>query len=155
MQLSWSRSSPYISIQCHLANRNEGEVLVWPDLGNIKGHQAGLLGLLRLHNLNVETPDRVVLTCDRIEQFRGMVIGIGTSKACSFVFGEIADALLGAEVELAVIEGSIGSDQLEGVETKTSNTADGGGDTAGAEQMKKTVDTLGAVDMEIPELVLT
>ena len=128
---------------------------MWPDLGDVKGHQAGLLGLLRLHNLDVETPDWVVLTCDRIEQLRGMVISIGTSKACSFVSGKIVDALLGAEVELAVIERSIGSDKLEGVETETSDATDGGRDTAGAEQMKKTVDTLGAVDMEIPELGLT
>lgn len=55
-------------------------------------------------------------------------------------------------MELAIFEGTVGCNQFERMDTKTSDTSNRSWDTARAEEVSEGVDTFRVVNMEIPEL---
>lgn len=142
----------HVAVEGHLADLDEREVLVRPDLGDIKDGAAVGLGLLGLHHLDVELPLGVVTTQDGLEEVLVVEVGVDTSHASGLLRGEVVGAQDRFKVELAVAELAVVAHQLEGVNTEAGHAACGLGQTTRAEDVHQGVDTLGLVAVEIPVL---
>lgn len=124
-----------------------------PYLGNVEQSPTKGLSSLRLHDLNIQLPDRVLAPSNSIPEIFSMVISIGTSLLLGFFSrGEAGMASLGTEMEFAVSGAPRAVDELEGVNAKAGYAADGVGKTAAAKEMHQGVYTLGLVDVKVPEL---
>lgn len=93
-----------ILVQCPLSDLAEWELLLWPDLGQIKDVEAELLGFLWRHNLDVDGPGWVVALLDGLEEILGAVIWVLGSQLAGLLVVEGLDTLIGAEVDLDVVE---------------------------------------------------
>ena len=56
----------YVLGERHLANLDQGKLLVRPDLCNIEQSSAKCLGPFRLHDLDIQLPHRILATGDSI-----------------------------------------------------------------------------------------
>lgn len=84
-----------------------------------------------------------------------MVISISASLLLSlFSRGKAGVASLGTEMEFAVSGTARAVDELECVNTEAGDAADRVGKTTAAEEMHQSVNTLGLVDVKVPELKL-
>lgn len=81
-----------------------------------------------------------------------MVVWICTGKTLGQFSRDIGRARGGTEVELAISEGAVWSNQLICMYTEASHTANRCRDAARSKKMKKGVAALRMVDMEIPKL---
>lgn len=150
--LTFRQMLSYIFVQSHLANFNQGEVLVGPDLGDIKKSATVRLSLLGLHYLHIKLPSWKLSPRDGIPQVLGVEVGICPSHPCGLLFREMGDTLSRPEVEFTVPEPATSCYHLEGMHTKTGHSPDRIRDTARSKQVHQRVDTLWLVDMEVPEL---
>lgn len=78
-----------------------------PHLGHIEDIPPVVLSLLRRHDLHVNIPGRIVLPLDGFEKILDEEVGVFTSQADGFFFGQVFDALGGLDVEFDVFEGAI------------------------------------------------
>lgn len=90
-----------------------------PDLGDIEGVETVLLGILRLHDLNVDGPRRILTVLNSVEEITGGIIRVGTSKLTSLISLQVSDTLISLEVPLDILEATIFSNQLESVRRVT------------------------------------
>lgn len=125
----------YVLVQSHLPNRNQWELLMWPDLGDIKHRPTIPLSLMRFHDLDIKAPGWIISTSNCTKQLLSMEVRVCTRKSRSFVGRYIAHALQRTEMEFAVFEGSIRSDELEGMYAKGCYATNGGWETTRAEEV--------------------
>lgn len=125
----------YVLVQCHLPNRDQRELLMRPDLGDIEHRQTIILSLMRLHDLDKQTPGWTIPTGDRAKQLPGMEVRVRTRKSRGLFGGYIPYSLQRTKMELAILEGSVGSNELERMHAKGCYTTNRGWDTTGAEQV--------------------
>lgn len=126
-----------------------------PNLGNVEQSPTKGLSPLGFHDLNIQFPDRVLATSNSIPEILSMVISISTSLLLSlFSRGKAGVTSLGTEVEFAVSGAARAVDELECVNAEAGDAADRVGETAAAEEMHQGVNTLGLVDVKVPELKL-
>lgn len=123
-----------------------------PNLCNIKQSPSEFFRPLRLHNLHIQLPNRILPPCNSIPQIQVMEVGIHSGHPGSFLSGEIFSVELRPEMELAVPEGAIGGYELEGVYAEASDGSNGAWNASRAEEMKQCVDAFGLVGVEVPEL---
>lgn len=122
-QVSWRESSLLdlseivvgIAIQGEFADRDEWEVLLGPDLGNVERVVLVLLGLLESHDLQEQVPRREIALGDGVEQVANRVVRIGAGEVVSGRNRQVLDALGGLEMKLAVMRNALIIDQLESV----------------------------------------
>jgi len=93
--------------------------LVRPDLGNIEGVETILLGILRIHDLNIDRPRRILTVFNSIEKITSSIIRVGTSELTSLISLQVSDTLICLEVPLDILEATIFSNQLESVRRVT------------------------------------
>lgn len=107
-----------------------------PNLCNIEQSATKGLSPLRLHDLNIQLPDRILATGNSIPEILSMVISISTSLLLSFFSRcKAGVASLGTEVEFAVSGTARAVNELEGVNAEAGDAADGVGKTAATEEM--------------------
>lgn len=90
-----------------------------PNLGDIEGIEAILLGIFRFHDLDINGPRRIFTTLNSIEKISSSVIRIFTSKTLSFRSLQVLDTLISLEVPLDVFEVAIGINKLKSVRRVT------------------------------------
>jgi len=116
-----------VAIELHDTNRVEGEVLVGPDLGGVKGTPASALLPLGTgglgHDLDRDVPLGEVTPGDGGHEIAVGVVGILSGDALSLLSSEVLDALLGLEVPLDPDTLSGGIHQAEGMESKPVHVA--------------------------------
>lgn len=106
-----------------------------PDLGDIKHCQTISLRLMRLHDLDIQAPGWILSAGNCAKQLLGMEIWVCTGKSRGLVLGYIPYALQRTKMELAVLEGSIRSNELECMHAKGCYATNGGWDATGAEKV--------------------
>jgi hypothetical protein len=89
-----------IAVQSQPADLMQGIVTVGPDLGQIKGIEAVVLGLFKWHDLNFQRPAGVFPPLDRLAQIAAVVVGVFPGDPIGLFLGEKLDALVGLEVVL-------------------------------------------------------
>lgn len=125
----------YVLVQCHLPNRNQRELFMRPNLGDIEHRQTISLSLMRLHDLDKQTPGRIIPTGDRAKQLPGMEVRVCTRKSRGLLGGYIPYALQRTKVELAVLEGSVRSNEFECMHAKGCYATNGGWDATRAKKV--------------------
>lgn len=89
-----------ITVQYHATHGDERIVLLGPNLGDIKGIEAVLCGLLMAHDLNVHGPSGLTTILDMIEQVTSGMIWILASQLDSLLNRQVLDTALRLKVEL-------------------------------------------------------
>jgi hypothetical protein len=104
-----------VRIENKLPNRTKRVLLMRPNLGEIENVIAELLCLLGGHCLDVDCPAGLVATLDGLEEGLDTIVWVlACDFACRFL-SEVLEASIGTEVNLDVVEVTIGVDVLEGV----------------------------------------
>mmetsp|Transcript_6295 Transcript_6295/g.9563 ORF Transcript_6295/g.9563 Transcript_6295/m.9563 type:complete len:370 (-) Transcript_6295:238-1347(-) len=142
-----------IAVQHHAPNLQQGVVLVGPNLGDIKWVEAGFLGLLEGHNLNINSPRGVVTIGNGIVQIADGVISILTSNTVSFTGRQVSDTLIRLEVILHIERLSSSIHVLEGVAAVPIHVAVAIGGTSVAHQERDLVSGFRTKGDEVPEHV--
>lgn len=93
-----------ILVQCELSDLAERELLLWPDLGQIKDVEAEFLGFFWGHDLDIDGPRWEFALLDVLKQVLSAVVWVLRCKLAGFLVREGLDALVGAEVHLDVVE---------------------------------------------------
>lgn len=125
---------------------------MWPDFGDIKHRPAVPFSLVWLHDLEIQTPGWIFPTRNRTKQLLSVKVRVCTRESRGFVGRYIAHTLQRTKMELAVLEGSVRSDELEGVYTKCCYATNRGWKATGAKQVNEGMCSFRVVDMEVPEL---
>lgn len=81
-----------------------------------------------------------------------MVIEVVSLHLVGLLSSETGELLSWLEVEFDVAPPAIGRNHLEGVDTETVDATDRARNSARAEELHHSVDTLWLVDVEVPEL---
>ena len=81
--------------------------MVRPDLGHVKNVPSVRLSFLRIHDLDIKSPGRVVPLLYSVVQVVHVVIGIPASQSDGFLCGKVLDACVWFVVPLDVFEGAI------------------------------------------------
>merc|ERR1719234_1118141 len=92
----------WIPVQCELANRDEREVSMGPDLGQVKGVELPVFSLFKSHHLNIHGPGREVSVGDGVVKIPDGVIRILLGHLIGLMPVKSLDALVSLPVELAV-----------------------------------------------------
>lgn len=146
------RMEPYILVQGHLTEFDQGKVLVRPDFGDIEESAAVCLSLLGLHHLHVQLPDWILSASNSVPQILIVEVSVHASHSSGVWACESGDTRNWLEVEFHVAEPAIGCYHLECMHTEARNATDRVGEPSGTEEVHESVDTLGLVDVEVPEL---
>ena len=93
-----------VLVQCPLSDLAERELLLWPNLGQVEDVEAELLGFLGRHNLDVDGPGWVVTLLDGLKEVLGVVVWVLRRQLAGLLIVEGLDTLVGAEVDLDVVE---------------------------------------------------
>ena len=91
-----------------LAEGAERDVLLGPDLGQVEDVPAELLGLLGRQDLHVDGPAWVFTLLDRLEEVLGVPVWVLAGELAGLFVVEGLAALVGLEVDLHVVEATIG-----------------------------------------------
>ncbi len=89
-----------ITVQDHTADRDRRIVRVRPDLGQIKGVETVGGRSRERHELNFQSPGRIVTIVDRRREIADMAVRVDRNRRLRLAVGEVVDALLGLEVIL-------------------------------------------------------
>lgn len=92
----------WVLVQHQLTESSHWVVLVWPDLGQVKHREWGLLSLLWGHGLDVTSPGWVVTLGNVLEQVLLGVVWVRTSQLSSLLVGQVSAARVGQDVHLNV-----------------------------------------------------
>jgi len=96
-----------IAIHGQSADLPKWVVLVRPDFGHIKNIPLVVFSILGIHDLNIDTPNRIVPAFDCVEQILQEKVWILSGHLLSFLAGEVLDTLLGFDMNLNVFERAI------------------------------------------------
>jgi len=124
---------------------------VRPDLGKIENVVTELLGLLRSHGLNINSPTGVVSALDRFDQGLDTVIGVLTSELASSSVVKSLEALVGAKVDLDVMVFAFGVHELEGMTRVTVHLMVAIGSSTVGEENEDLMNRLRVLRQVIPE----
>lgn len=113
--LDFGKVVAWVAIEDHFTDWDQRVFALGPNLGEVERIEAGLLGLLEGHHLDVQRPAGEFSLGDRVVQITDSVIRIGTGQFIGTLGVQVLDALVGLEVELAPDRIAGGVDHLEGV----------------------------------------
>mmetsp|Transcript_9343 Transcript_9343/g.29469 ORF Transcript_9343/g.29469 Transcript_9343/m.29469 type:complete len:472 (+) Transcript_9343:83-1498(+) len=102
-----------VAVQHDTTHRDERELRVRPDLGQVEGVEPMPLRLLEGHHLHVQRPGGELAACDRVVQVSDGIVGVGACQLRGLVHRQVLDALVRLVVELAVHCLSVSIDKLE------------------------------------------
>jgi hypothetical protein len=97
----------HVPVDGQFTDLPKGIVLVRPDLGHVENVPFVALGILEVHDLDIDVPYRIVTFLDRVEQILQQMIWVLASNFGCFLSGKVLDALLGLDMDLDVFEGAI------------------------------------------------
>jgi len=123
-----------ISVQNHLANRDQRVILVRPYFGDVERIPLVFPGVFEFHDLNVDGPRGEPLLGNGLEQILLRVVSVFSCKTIAFLLCEVFNALIGLEVILDPVGFSFGVDVLEGVAAVAIHVAVALGNTTVREQ---------------------
>lgn len=106
-----------VFVQDQSAKLLHGELVPRPDLGDIKGVEAKLIGicLVGLHHLHVRSPFNILATLNRIPEIALGLVRVSAAHGNGFLVGERLLSVLGNEVILDVDEFAVLIHPLEGM----------------------------------------
>lgn len=139
-----------VLVKSELTESSERELVVRPDLGEVKDGPLELLSLLGGADLDVTSPRGERATLDGVEEVFLGVVGVGSGESDSLVIGEVLDALVGLHVDLDVVERAILLDPLVGVAGVTVHLSVVSGSTSVGEEDHDLVATLLVVGNVVP-----
>merc|ERR1719234_2661959 len=143
----------WIPVQCELANRDEREVSVGPDLGQVEGVELPVFSLFKGHHLNIHGPGGEVPVGDRVVKIPNSVIRILLGHFISLMPVKSLDALVSLPVELAVDRLIVIVHHLECVRTVSIHESVAIGGSAVRKQEGDLVSGHGHEGDEVPEHV--
>lgn len=143
-----------VAVEDHLADRRDGDQLLWHNLGRIKQIETVLESVILAHNLHTKFPLRVVPGLDVVPKIRAMEVKVLTTNVLCFVPGERSQTLLRTEVVLDQHRLALSVDEAEGVHSETINVAERPRNTVGRHSPHESVQRRGVAGEEIPRGVV-
>jgi hypothetical protein len=104
-----------VPVQGHLTNSVERVVLVRPNLGDIENIKPVVLGIFFRHELNVESPGRIITFLNRFVEITSGEILILEGHCVLLLGGEIFDALVCFEMVFNVMNFTLIVNPFEGM----------------------------------------
>ena len=104
-----------VAVQLEDANLDQRIILVWSDLGQVEWVVGRLIGVGLGHDLDAETPFRIVAALDRLEQIALMGFAVVADEAGRLRVGQVGDALHRLHMKLHPTTLIVGVDKAVGV----------------------------------------
>jgi hypothetical protein len=144
-----------VAVQFVLTHVVDGNQLLWPDLGGIKGIELELVLVCLGKDLNTKVPLGEGSVVNGLVEVLSVEIGVLASKLESLVPDEAVNTKAWLEVELDKEALALGVVESEGVDTETLHHAVGSGNTTVGVCPHEHVGGLGVKVLEVPEVVVS
>jgi len=140
-----------VLVERELADWAQWDLSVGPDLGQVEDIPAELLGLLGGEDLDVDGPGGVFALLDGLEQVLGVPVGVVGCELAGLLVVEGLGSLVGLEVDLDVVEGSVWLVPLVGVAGVAIHVTVGVWGATVREEVNDLVDSLLMCGKVVPE----
>lgn len=142
-----------VPVEGELANGNEREFLLRPDLGQVEGIEGDRFRLFKGHHLDEHVPGWELSVQNRVVQIPDGVVGIGASNLHGFRRVEVLDSLSSFHMEFAVNWLVFAVDQFESVRAKSVHVAETVRNTTFGEQEANLVQSFRTQGNKVPHRI--
>ena len=87
-----------VAVQCQLAYGDQRVIAMRPNLGEVEGVEAILLGFGKWHDLHVKGPAGVIALLEGFVKVAGVIVRILSGQLVGFLWGKALNALVSFEV---------------------------------------------------------
>lgn len=125
-----------------------------PNFGHVENVSFISLGILGVHDLDIDIPLGVVAFLNGLEEILDVMVRVLASNLGSGFAIVIANALLRLDVDLDIVEGTVVSSELVGAPTESIHLAERSGNVSVAKKMHELVNAFGVANVKTAGRIL-